>query len=280
MRAAHREPAVGGCGCGFDELTLDLAELRRRDATEANANSKSAVPLLGCVGHGLARHPMVGQRLQLRSMPSRSKRRVSSDSDDVEDATPEDEARDEFGDLSQHGDVRLREVCGNGAPSVAERSERTVRVGPVIPVRHEPGDRRKKTCDVTDIVVDIGVICDSPERTAHKERPSVTFSERGLQVGVARNSLPARVVGRSHESKLWVAADIGSVMCSIDNRLPWLVLVSSPLTAGVTTPRFTVRHRTSESRSSSATSQVIDAGPCRRSEPNEAVAPGRVELPA
>ena len=161
-------------------------------------------------------------------MPSRAKRRVSDDSDDVEDATPKDEAGNELGNLSQHRDVSVREVCGNGTPPVAERSERTVGIGPIVRVRHEPGNRRKQTRDVTDIVVDIGVICDSPERTTHKERPSAIFGERGLQIWVARSSLPARVGGRGHESRLWVAADISpEIEVKTDERLARLVPLSS-----------------------------------------------------
>ena len=46
-RRAHCKPAVRGCCCGHNELTLNLVELGRRDTTETNSDRKSAVPLLG-----------------------------------------------------------------------------------------------------------------------------------------------------------------------------------------------------------------------------------------
>ena len=202
-RRTHREPAVGRCGCSLNELALDLVNLHRCDATKANTDGESTVPLLRGVNHRLARHPVVSQCSELRGMPSRTKCRVSSDSDNVEDATPKDETGDEVSDLIQHCDVGLDEIRRNRTSTVAEHSERTVGVCPVVGVGHEPSNCCEETRKVTDILTDVGVIGDSPERAAHQERPGIIFGERGPQVRVASSSLPARACGRGHEPRLW-----------------------------------------------------------------------------
>lgn len=212
-RRAHCKPTVGRRCRGLNELTLDLLELHRRNTTETNPDRKSAIPLLGGMRHGPACHPVISERLQLRGMSRRAKRSVSHDSDDVEDATAKDEAGNELGNLYQYHDVRIREVRRNRTPPIAERRERTVGIGPVVTVRHEPGNGRKQTRDVTNILVDVDIICDCPERTAHKERPSLILSDRGLQARVARSSLPTGVGCRGHESRVLVTSDINPATC-------------------------------------------------------------------